>query len=181
MFHANTQRLIDYWTQRAQPGRAPSRASINPGDFRQLMPQTFMLGREARGAYTVRLAGGFVGDLHRQDLRGTNGLMLWSERDRLRLQGALEDIRRRPEPLVAMAEVLTDGPSLSIEVLFAPLAAHDGGPERYLGLYQPLAMVSRLQDRPALELSVRALRRPAAANEETAPVRLATLYGRRIA
>ena len=83
-------------------------------------------------------------------LRGANGLMLWSERDRLRLQGALEDIRRRPEPLVAMAEVLTDGPSLSLEVLFAPLAAHDGGPERYLGLYQPLGMVSRLQDRPGV-------------------------------
>ena len=91
------------------------------------------------------------------------------------------DIRRRPEPLVALAEALTDGPSLSLEVLFAPLAAHDGGPERYLGLYQPLAMVSRLQGRPALELSVRALRRPATANEETAPVRLATLYGRRVA
>lgn len=181
MFHANTQRLIDYWTQRAQPGRAPSRGAINPGDFRQLMPQTFILGREARGAYVMRLAGGFVGDLHQQNLRGANGLMLWSERDRLRLQGALEEIRRRPEPLVATAEALTDGPSLSLEVLFAPLAAHDGGPERYLGLYQPLGMVSRLQGRAALELSVRALRRPGAANEETPPVRLATLYGRRIA
>jgi len=181
MFHANTQRLIDYWNARAQPGRAPSRAAINPGDFRQLMSQTFILGREGRGDYPIRLAGGFVGDLHRADLRGVNGLMLWSERDRLRLQGALEDIRSRPEPLVAMAEVLTDGPSLSVEVLFAPLAAHDGGPERYLGLYQPLAMVSRLKGRPALELSVRALRRPAAANEESAPVRLATLHGRRIA
>lgn len=181
MFHANTQRLIDYWTARVQPGRAPSRAAINPGDFRQLMSQTFMLGREGRGAYPVRLAGGFVADLHRADLRGVNGLMLWSERDRMRLQGALEDIRTRPEPLVAMAEVLTDGPSLSVEVLFAPLVAHDGGPERYLGLYQPLAMVSSLKGRPALELSVRALRRPAVANEETAPVRLATLHGRRIA
>ena len=181
MFHANTQQLIDYWSQRAQPGRAPSRASINPGDFRQLMAQTFILGREARGAYAMRLAGGFVRELHQKDLRGTNGLMLWSERDRLRLQVALEEVRRRPEPLVVMAEVLTDGPSLSMEVLFAPLAAHDGGPERYLGLYQPLAMVSRLQGRAALELSVRALRRPATANEEAAPVRLATVYGRRVA
>jgi hypothetical protein len=181
MFHANTQRLIDYWTARAQPGRAPSRAAINPGDFRQLMSQTFILGREGRGEYPVRLAGGFVGELHDRDLRSVDGLKLWSERDRLRLQGALEDIRHRPEPLVVMAEVLTDGPSLSLEVLFAPLAAHDGGPERYLGLYQPLAMVSRLQGRPALELSVRALRRPGAANEVTAPVRLAALHGRRIA
>jgi len=181
MFHASTQRLIDYWTARALPGRAPSRGTINPGDFRQLMSQTFILGRDGRGDYPIRLVGGFVGDLHRADLRGVNGLMLWSERDRLRLQGALEDIRSRPEPLIAMTEVLTDGPSLSMEVLFAPLAAHDGGPERYLGLYQPLGMVSRLKGRPALELSVRALRRPGAANEEAAPVRLATLHGLRIA
>jgi hypothetical protein len=145
------------------------------------MAQTFILGREARGAYTVRLAGGFVRELHRKDLRGADGLMLWSERDRLRLREALEDIRRRPEPLVAAAEALTDGPSLSLEVLFAPLAAHDGGPERYLGLYQPLAMVGRLQGRPALELSVRALRRAGTANEEAAPLRLATLHGRRVA
>ena len=79
-----------------------------------------------------------------------------------------------------MAEALTDGPSLNMEVLFAPLTAHDGGPDRYLGLYQPLSMVSRLQGRRVRELSVRALRRPAA-NEDTGPVRLATLFGRRIA
>lgn len=181
MFHANTQRMIDYWTARAEPGRAPSRAEIDPGDFRQLMPQTFILGREGRGDYRIRLAGGFVRELHRRDLRGDDGLQLWSERDRLRLQGALEDIRRRPEPLVTMAEVLTGGPSLSMEVLFAPLTAHDGGPERYLGHYQPLATIGRLQGRAALELSVRALRRPAAANEEPAPIKLATLHGRRIA
>ncbi|MDB5445202.1 MAG: hypothetical protein JWQ97_519 [Phenylobacterium sp.] len=181
MFHANTQRLIDYWTARAEFGRAPARSAIDPGDFRQLMTQTFILGRDGRGLYPVRLAGGLVGDLHRRDLRGVNGLSLWSERDRLRLQTALEEIRRRPEPLVALAEVLSEGASLSMEVLFAPLSAPDGGTERFLGLYQPLSMVARLQGRPALELSVRALRRPGAANEEAQPLRLATLHGRRIA
>lgn len=180
MFHANTHLLIDYWTARAQFGRAPSRAAVDPTDFRQLMPQTFMVGRKARGAYSLRLAGGFVADLHGRDLREADALSLWSEHDRLRLQGALEDIRRHPEPLVVMAEGLTDGPSLTMEVLLAPLAAHDGGPDRYLGLYQPLAMVSRLQGRNVRELSIRALRRPAA-NEDSGSVRLATLYGRRIA
>jgi hypothetical protein len=181
MFHANTERLIAYWTGRAQPGRAPSRSAIQPADFRQLIPQTFILGREARGRYRVRLAGGFVADLHGRDLRSADGLALWSERDRLRLQGALEEIRRDPAPLVATAEVLTDGPTLPIEVFFAPLTAHDGGPDRYLGLYQPLAMVSRLQGRAALELSIRSLRRPGAANQAAPRVRLAAIGGRRIA
>jgi hypothetical protein len=180
MFHANTHLLIDYWTARAQPGRAPSRAAVDPTDFRHLMPQTFILGREARGAYTVRLGGGFVADLHGKDLREADALALWSEHDRPRLQGALEDIRRNPEPLVVMAEGLTDGPSLTMEVLLAPLTAHDGGPDRYLGLYQPLAMVSRLQGRNVKALAARALRRPAA-NEDSGLVRLATIYGRRIA
>ena len=181
MFHPNTQRLIDYWTARAQVSRAPPRASIDPGDFRQLMSQTFILGREARGFYPLRLVGGFVGDLHRRDLRGVDGLSLWSERDRLRLQTALEEIWRRPQPLVAMAEALTEGPSLTLEVLFAPLFAPDGRAERYLGLYQPLSMVSRLQGRPALELAVRALRHPGGVPQVAPAVRLATLHGRRIA
>jgi hypothetical protein len=188
MFHANTVRLIDYWTSRAPAGRAPSRGAIQPGDFRQLMPQVFMLGRSDRGVYPVRLAGGFVTDLHRRDLRGENGLWLWSERDRLRLQTALEELRHHPEPLVATAEALTDdGPGLALEVLFAPLIAHDGGPDRFLGLYQPLSMVARLNGQPALELSARSLRRAGAANEQPgaeddAPrLRLAAVDGRRVA
>ncbi|MCR5879342.1 PAS domain-containing protein [Phenylobacterium sp. J367] len=182
MFHSNTEQMIAYWTARAAGGRAPSRASVQPADFRQLMPQVFILGREDRGCYPIRLSGGFVGDLHRRDLRGVNALSLWSERDRLRLQTALEEIRTRPEPLVAVTEALTEGPSLPMEVLFAPLTSHDGGPDRFLGLYQPTSMVARLMGRPAFELSVRRLRRPGAANEEDAPrVRLAAVSGRQVA
>lgn len=138
-------------------------------------------GARPAGEYPVRLSGGFVGDLHRRDLRGVNALSLWSEFDRLRLQTALEELRLRPEPLVATADVLTDGASMPMEVLFAPLTAHDGGPDRYLGLYQPLSMVARLMGRPALELVVNRLRRPGAANEEAPRVRLAAVGGRQVA
>jgi hypothetical protein len=178
MFHANTQRLLDYWSARAAPGRAPRRSMIDPGEFRQLTPQCFILGRAGRGGYPVRLAGGFVGALHGRDLVGLDGLALWSERDRLRLQAALEEARRSAGPIVVMAEALTEGPTLSLEVLLAPLSASEGGLERYLGLYQPLAMVSRLQGRLVSELSVRAIRRPGAVNEEMPALRLAALHGR---
>ena len=57
MFHSNTERMIAYWTSRAAGGRAPSRATIQPTDFRPLMPQVFILGRESRGDYRVRLSG----------------------------------------------------------------------------------------------------------------------------
>lgn len=181
MFHSNTERMIAYWTSRAVAGRAPSRAAIQPTDFRQLMPQVFILGREARGDYRVRLSGGFVGDLHSRDLRGVNALTLWSDTDRLRLQTALEEIRARPEPLVAVCEGLASSASLSMEVLFAPLAAHDGGPDRFLGLYQPTSLVARLMGQPCHELSIRRLVRPGAANEEAPRVRLAAIGGRRVA
>jgi hypothetical protein len=181
MFHDNTQALIDYWQARAEPGRAPCRSTIDPGDLRRLIPQTFIAGRMERGLYPLRLAGGFVGDLHRRDLRGANALGLWSERDRLRLQQALEEIRLRPAPLVVACEALTDGPGLSLEVTFAPLRSHDGGPERYIGLYQPLSLVSRLQGRAALELSARAFHRVGVAQPAESPIRLAALDGRRIA
>jgi hypothetical protein len=188
MFHANTVRMIDYWTSRAPAGRAPSRGSIQPGDFRQIMSQVFILGRTERGVYPLRLVGGFVADLHGLDLRGVNGLHLWSERDRLRLQTALEELRHHPEPLVVTAEVLAgEGVSLPLEVMFAPLTSHDGGPDRFLGLYQPLAMVSRLNGQHVLELSARSLRRAGAANEqpeadaEAPRLRLASVDGWRVA
>jgi len=182
MFHANTERMVEYWLSRAEPGRAPSRAMIEPGDFRQLMPQVFILGREAKGQYLMRLAGGFVSDLHRRDLRGVNALTLWSEGDRIRLQTVLEELRNRPEPVVALSEALTDGADLAMEIFLAPLAAHDGGPDRYLGLYQPRALVLRLMGQAARELRLVSLRRPGAANEHEGPrLKLAAVGGRQVA
>lgn len=181
VFHSTTQRLIDYWRSCALDGRPPSRASVNPADFPALLPQIFMLGRTSSGVYPVRLAGGFVADLHGCDLRRRNGLSLWAERDRSRLHTALEEARHRPEPLVATAEVVTDAASINMEVLFAPLAGLDGGPDRFLGLYQPLSLTARLMGRPAKALAIRALHGAGPANEEAPRLRLATLDGRRIA
>jgi hypothetical protein len=187
MFHANTQRMIDYWAERTRGGRPPARAAIDPAGFRQAASQVFILGREGCGRYGVRLAGDFVRELHGRDLRGADALALWSGRDRLRLQAALEEIRREPAPLVVMAQALAEGPvSLALEIFLAPLAASSAGLERYLGLYQPLSVATQLAGQPAVELSVRAMHRPRVAASEPAasperPFRLAALHGRRIA
>jgi len=181
MFHPGAQALIDYWTARASGGRAPARETIDPGELHHVLNQVFMVGRTARGRYPLRLAGDLLVGLHGEDLHGRSLLTLWSERDRPRLEAALEEIRRTPAPLVVMAEALTDGPSLSMEVVFAPLAVSAAGVERYLGLYQPLALPSRLQGRPVRELAVRALRRTASEDLAVRPLRLAAFQGRRIA
>lgn len=181
MFHSNTQRMIDYWRSRAEFGGAPDRASLDPAHFARLAPQAFILGRSVAGVYPIRLAGELVCDLHGRPLRGQNFLALVAAEDRFNLQTALEIARRRPEPLVATMEALTDETSLPLELLIAPLATRMGQPDRFLGLYQPLSMVSRLDGGLIRQLTVRSVRGVGPANEETPRLRLATLSGRRVA
>ncbi|MGR4864154.1 PAS domain-containing protein [Caulobacter sp. LARHSG274] len=182
MFHPSTERLIDYWRNRAGDDGLPARASVNPGDFLDLLPQVFILGRDGLGRYPVRLAGGFVSDLHARDLRGEDALGLWALSHRLEVKSALEVARRRAEPLVITADIRAVGaPSVGMEVLLAPMTGADGETDRFLGLYQPIAMIQRLMGRPASALGVRRIQTLGPANEESPRLRLATLHGRRIA
>ncbi|MDP3854000.1 PAS domain-containing protein [Phenylobacterium sp.] len=181
MFHSNTQNLIDYWRGQGGYRGLPTRAQIDPTAFAKLLPQVFMLGRVASGLYPVRLAGGLVAALHGRNLLGQNGLSLFSERNRFSLHTAIETARRRPEPVVATVEAFSDTASLPMEVLFAPLADAEGSPERFLGLYQPLSMVARLNGEPIREIIVHNVRGVGPANEETPRLRLVALDGRRVA
>ena len=179
--HSNTERLIDYWRGLGGEEFLPSRKAVDPTEFSEIIHQIFILGRVATGIYPLRLAGGFVADLHARDLRQQNALSLFRERDRLELKAALETARRRPEPLVAKVDVLTEGPVLPMEMLFLPLAPTLGSPERFLGLYQPLGLVVRLRGLPARELAVVGLQGMGPANQASPRLRLAAMDGRRIA
>lgn len=181
MFHLSTQRLIDYWRARAVGGQLPTRASIDPSDFANLAPQAFVAGRVCSGIYPLRLVGGFVSALHQRDVRQQNALSLFAQADRMGLQAALEMARRRPEPIVATVDAPAEGASIPMEILFAPLAGSDGGPDRFLGLYQPLSMVSQLDEKPVGEFQVRIIRSAGSTGEEAPRLRLAALDGRRIA
>jgi hypothetical protein len=182
MFHPSTERLIDYWRGRSVNDAVPTRTSVNPGDFLDLLPQVFILGRDGTGRYPVRLAGGFVSDLHARDLRGEDALGFWALSHRLEVKSALEVARRRGEPMVVTADIRAVGaPSVGMEVLFAPMTGLSGDTDRFLGLYQPIGMLQRLMGRPASELGVREIRGLGPANVESPRLRLATLHGRRIA
>ena len=65
-------RVLIFDTTLRDGEQAPRRASVDPMDFPQLLPQVFMLGRKAPGDYVFRLAGGFVTELHGLDLRGVD-------------------------------------------------------------------------------------------------------------
>ncbi|MEI6283436.1 MAG: PAS domain-containing protein [Alphaproteobacteria bacterium] len=179
MFHPSTERLIEYWGERKSAGRIPSRASINPGDFADLVPQLFILGRDGAGGYPIRLAGGFIIELHHRDLAGENMLDLWSPMSRAELWELLEASRRSGEPFVLTADINAVEATVGMEVSFLPLTTSDGEVSRFLGLYQPIAMVQRLKGRPAQSLSIR---RDGVAAEQARPaLRLVALEGRRLA
>jgi hypothetical protein len=181
MVHPNTERLTEYWQARQHDAAAPWRADVDPMDFHDLLPQVLIIGRASDGTYPFRLAGGFVSDLHRSDLRGRCLLELWRPGDRWQLKSALEFARGRPEPLVVHADILADGVApVSMEVLLAPLRGQSGEVDRFIGLYQPTAMIARLLGRPALALAVSGISRSNGA--EAAPsLRLASVNGRQIA
>jgi hypothetical protein len=161
---------------------APARASIDPSDFAQVLPQIFILGRRGFGDYAFRLNGGFVADLHGRDLREENVIGLWEPEDRAPLQLALETIRRRVEPMVIDCDAWPDyGLPLRLELMLAPLTGPSGDVDRIIGLYQPTAPVAVLMGRAVRSLSIRTILAGGGAREALPPLRLAAVNGRRIA
>lgn len=179
MFHSNTHRLIDYWRSKARLGHAPSRSLIDPSEFPRLAPQVFIAGRVCSGIYPLRLTGAFVQALHQRELRQQNLMSLFRQRDRMALQSTLEMARNRPEPLVVTVDAPAPSGSVGMEILLAPVQGDDGGPDRFLGLYQPISLVARLADEPPGEFEVRHMKTIAA--NEAPRLRLAAVDGRRIA
>jgi len=155
MFHANTQRLIEDWRIRRGDRLAPARADISPSDFREVLPQLFILSCEDSGSEAFRLAGGLLVDLHDRDLRGVSFLSLWPYPDRTMVGEALDAARRDGTPAVLDASAWTaDGCEARLEILLAPLTDADGVVHRVLGLYQPTSSVRRLMGQPVQELSL---------------------------
>jgi hypothetical protein len=180
MFHPGTERLIGYWRGKRGDYELPLRRSIDPSEFAELVPQVFMLGRDGAGRYPFRLAGGFVIEAHKRDLRGLNILALWSGADRGTLQVALERARTTPEPFVVRAEMRAeDVPPVGVEITFAPVADAAGEVERFLGLYQPTALLHRLKGKAVEELVILSVESPG--HVEAPRLKLAALNGRRIA
>jgi hypothetical protein len=180
MFHSNTEQLIDYWRSRKGADQTPARTAINPVDLVPILPQVFMLGRLGPGQYRVRLAGGFITDLHGRELRDDDFLRLWEPAARTPLQLALEAMRRHPEPLVVETEARVGEAAMRMELLIAPLRGPSGDIDRLIGLYQPTSPAAALGG--GVVRALRILGITTAASQDAFPrLRLAALDGRRIA
>jgi len=182
MFHSNTERLIDYWRATRGAQTLPGRTAIDPGAFADLLPQVFILGREAPGRYRFRLSGGFVADLHGRELKGEQALPLWTRKDRARVQAAIELCRGAADPVVI--NTLVQGERMDafpMEVLLAPLASPLGEADRYLGLYQPTKLIPRLEEGVLRELAVSMVLSTTSSLELEPRLRLAAINGREVA
>ena len=176
MHHSKTDGLLAYWRGISRDSLVPARADLDPMAFRELLPQVFMLGRVAAGDYRYRLVGSAVDELHGTLKRGDAALPLWAEDDRVQLKAVFEAVARRCEPVVITALGEASPFSLTLEILFAPLAGKDGRVDRLLGLYQPLAPIARLHERPFAALSV--MRIAKASGDDAPRLRLASVSGR---
>lgn len=190
MFHANTLRLIDYWSAAKAEAPAPTRRAVEPSALAALLPQVFILGRSGPGAFRFRLVGGFVADLHGADLREFAFTGLWRPSARPRIDAALQALVRAPRPLIVSAEIwceadiLDAAAPLGLEIALLPLAPDPSGVERVFGLYQPTSEVAHLRGRDrtigqaALALSLKSIS-PADPRGRPA-LRLVADHGRRL-
>lgn len=184
MVHSNTELLTDYWRARVPAFGSPLRSAVDPTHFIDLLPQVFILGRAAAGRYSFRLVGGLLADLHGRDLRDEDFTGLWMSPDRASLQSAMEGAIRRSHPLVLQARGRAHGgETLELELLLAPLTGASGAVDRFIGLYQPLASLARLQGQPIDQLSLGRIGAATGADVivEAPRLRLAAVDGRRIA
>lgn len=179
MFHSSTTALLSYWRTLKGEARAPSRAAVDPAEFRRVLSQVFILGRCGPGDYRFRLAGGLLGELHGANLRGQPFLPLWGDDDRLQIGLALETLRKNAEPVVVTVVAEAGPHMMRMEILLTPLANPAGEIDRVLGLYQPLSPVAQLRDRPIQRLIVSRIAKALdAANEDAPRLRLAAVEGR---
>lgn len=158
MFHANTEKLIATWRAHRDGRRLPARTDLSPIDLGALLPQVFMLGREADGGELFRLCGGLIADLHGRELRGSSFYELWSKLDRPGVAAALARSRSGAHPVVITADASTErGDAVGVELCLAPLTGPTGEVDRTIGLYQPISTVARLMGAPIKRFDVRAV------------------------
>ena len=142
--------LFQYWN-RLRAGRpAPLRTEIAPGEIKALLPDTFILERNARGTVLFRLAGTRMCATYGRELKGSSFTSLWADDD----QQAIARIMRRfiadkSVLYITFEGVADEGRRNGFELLILPIDG-DSHP-RALGTLQPIHKPFWLGADPILE------------------------------
>jgi hypothetical protein len=139
MKHVSSRQLFGYWNERRGHRIAPERGDIEPGPIRRALGDTFILGRDANGAYRFRLAGTRTCALFCGELKGTDFIGLWAKTERPDMLERVAAAADESAGFIAGAMGRNaDGAAAELELLLLPLAHSDRSQTRLLGVLAPL-------------------------------------------
>ena len=180
MFHPDTQRLIDHWTDLARAtdvrGGIPDRADLTPEALGRLLPRAFVADWRD-GQAVLRLAGTALEAFHRRPLAGDPLTALWQSSSTDLVHAALAQTVREARPVVVVG-LAPDEPAVPVEMVVAALRGRSGRPDQILGLFAP---ASALTPTGTGSILLTARVAVAAGARGRPPLSLAAVQGRRIA
>lgn len=151
--------LFQYWNAIRAERDLPRRDEIDPGQIRSLLPNLFILQRQADGDIRFRLAGTHVCALFGQELRDQKFAALWLDGEADKTARIAEQVMAQHAPVLLSAWGATGtAEPLDTELLLAPLASRDGTGDRVLGALSPLSRPAWLHMTPIAHLLTRGLR-----------------------
>lgn len=120
--HQSTAQLYEYWNLRRGARPAPTRAEIEPGDIRDILPDTFILSVD-EGRISWRLAGTRVCALHCRELKERDFLSDWVGRERETIDALVQAITSEAAVTVLQFQGSSGrGVPLDVEMVLMPLA-----------------------------------------------------------
>lgn len=150
--------LFQYWNTVRGDRPLPRRDEIAPAEIRSLLPDLFMLQRQADGTSRFRLAGTRVCALFGAELRDRQFSALWQQSDKAELACFPERVMTRCTPmLISAVGRSAAGDALQVELLLTPLASADGNNDRVLGTLSPLSRPPWLHVTPVANLAASGL------------------------
>lgn len=159
MKHATSRLLFAYWDRLRGERSAPERSEIRPGDIRQILADTFILGTRADGSAAFRLAGTRCAALFGQDLKDTPFAALWPLDREREAASLLDPVLGESSPVVAgLIGVNADGARIALELLVLPLRHNGSATARAIGTLSPSQLPSWIGLVPVTSLELQSLR-----------------------
>lgn len=139
MRHKTSQTLFNYWNDVRGNRVAPRRFEIQPSRIPGILADTFILERHDAETFRFRLAGTRICDAFGTELRGTNFLDGWPQKDRLILVRHLSVVAQQcAVEIVHMQAGPDTEASIAFEALLLPLLHTRDTVDRVLGSFCPL-------------------------------------------
>ncbi len=128
ILHPSSRALFRYWESTRAERSAPSRADLDLGKIRNLVPNLFIVEYATTARmFRWRLAGTAICELYRRELTGTNMLTGWDGFETDIISRFLNTTMTGRQPSVLRFRLQTDrGQLIGTELMAFPLLAADG-------------------------------------------------------